>query len=102
MFLESQVSWELRLLAKNHGVKICMGITEAKESVLFQTQKRMLHPVLWYNTVHIFSYNRRISATLNCSRDINGLTRNISLHPQLCCCLHVQIMAPFCQAVTTY
>lgn len=36
------MSWELRLLAKNHGVNICIGITEAEKNVLFpKTEKNV-------------------------------------------------------------
>lgn len=95
-----QVSRELRLLAENHGVKICKVSLKPRRMFFFQTQKRMLHPVLWHDTVHTFSYDRRIPAFLNCSRDINGLAGSISLYPQLCCWLHMQLtFLPCCNCI---
>lgn len=55
-----QVSWELRLLAKNHGVKMCIGITKAKENVLFSKHRKECHILCHDTCTHILIWQKTI------------------------------------------
>lgn len=49
---------ESRLLAqaKSCGVKVCMYITETKETVFFPNAEKTLHPVIWHDKVYTLSH----------------------------------------------
>lgn len=74
--LQVRCRWS-RLLAqaKSCGVKVCMYITEAKETIFFpNAEKSIASSHTAWQGIHIVSYDR-IPAPLGCSRDINGLAR---------------------------